>query len=304
MAEWNREKVDSSDLNNGNEWEQGDRVARQELNAIINAGLYAQDFAEHLADTPDTSEANNVGIPTVDFVDNPNATTGKPYKRFKFSNLKGNKGDKGDKGDVGTQWYNSSYYEAGFRPSVGYAAVIAKSTIDGNPVLNDYIFFVNWYGTIGRVALVSDTTVTITVQTSIEAYVNADELLDKIYPIGSIYMSVNNVSPANFLGGIWDSINDTFLLASGASYTAGDTGGEATHKLTIDEMPSHTHTMSAGTTDSTNHEHSTTNGANVVSICPTLAELGYNPLSNANGGNQSHNNMPPYLVVNIWKRIA
>lgn len=197
MAKWNREKVDSSDLNNGNEWEQGDRVARQELNAIINAGLYAQDFAEHLADTPDTSEANNVGIPTVDFVDNPNATTGKPYKRFKFSNLKGNKGDKGDKGDVGTQWYNSSYYEAGFRPSVGYVAVIAKSTIDGNPVLNDYIFFVNWYGTIGRVALVSDTTVTITVQTSIEAYVNADDALSttSINPVQNkvVTENINNI---------------------------------------------------------------------------------------------------------------
>lgn len=120
MAEWNREKVNPSDLNNGNEWEQGDRVARQELNAMVNAGLYAQDFAEHLADTPDTSEANNVGTPSVGFVDNPSATTEKPYKRLKFSNLKGEKGeqgeqgiqgekgDKGDKGDTGTSITNAT----------------------------------------------------------------------------------------------------------------------------------------------------------------------------------------------------
>lgn len=92
MAEWSRNKVNSSDLNNGNEFNSNDRVARQELNAIVNAGLYAQDFAEHLADTPDTSEVNNVGTPSVSFVDSPSATTDKPYKRFKFANLKGAQG--------------------------------------------------------------------------------------------------------------------------------------------------------------------------------------------------------------------
>ncbi len=93
MAEWSRNKVNSSDLNNGNEFNSNDRVARQELNAMVNAGLYAQDFAEHLADTPDTSEVNNVGTPSVSFVDSPSATTDKPYKRFKFSNLKGETGE-------------------------------------------------------------------------------------------------------------------------------------------------------------------------------------------------------------------
>ena len=101
MAEWNREKVNSSDLNNGNEYDKDSQVALQELNGMVNAGLYAQDFAEHLADTPDISEINGTGTASVSFVDNPSATTNKPYKRFKFSNLKGSKGDKGDKGDTG-----------------------------------------------------------------------------------------------------------------------------------------------------------------------------------------------------------
>lgn len=96
MAEWSREKVDPSDLNNGNEWEQGDRVARQELNAMVNAGLYTQDFAEHLADTPDTSDAGSIGTPSVTLIDN--VVNGITYKKFKFSNLKGEKGDKGDTG--------------------------------------------------------------------------------------------------------------------------------------------------------------------------------------------------------------
>lgn len=99
MAEWNRDKVNSSDLNNGNEYDKDSQVALQELNGMVNAGLYAQDFAEHLADTPDTSEANNVGTPSVKLVDN--VSNGIVYKKFKFSNLKGEKGDKGDKGDTG-----------------------------------------------------------------------------------------------------------------------------------------------------------------------------------------------------------
>ena len=131
-----------------------------------------------------------------------------------------------------------------------------------------------------------------------------NNIWSKIYPVGAIYISINSTSPASIFGGTWESIQGRFLLASGNGYTTGETGGEATHTLTINEMPSHTHTMSAGITNSTNHEHSAVNGTNVIAMCPTLAQRDYNPLSNANGGNQSHNNMPPYLVVNIWKRIA
>lgn len=96
MAEWSRNKINSSDLNNGNEFDSNDRVARQELNAMVNAGLYTQDFAEHLADTPDTSDAGSIGTPSVTLIDN--VVNGITYKKFKFSNLKGEKGDKGDTG--------------------------------------------------------------------------------------------------------------------------------------------------------------------------------------------------------------
>lgn len=98
---WSRKKVNSETLNNGNEYTKNNQFPIEALNGIVNSGLYSQDFVEHLADTPDVSEAGNVGTPTVTLVDNPNATTDKPYKRFKFANLKGAKGDKGDKGDRG-----------------------------------------------------------------------------------------------------------------------------------------------------------------------------------------------------------
>lgn len=82
-----------------------------------------------------------------------------------------------------------------------------------------------------------------------ETYIESSALIDLIYPIGSIYMSVNNVSPATFLGGTWSALGGQFLLGANATYTAGTTGGSATHTLTTAEMPSHGHTI--------NHTHTT-----------------------------------------------
>ena len=70
----------------------------------------------------------------------------------------------------------------------------------------------------------------------------AENIINLVYPVGSIYMSVNNVSPATFIGGTWEQLKDRFLLGAGSSYSAGSTGGAATHTLTTAQMPSHTHT--------------------------------------------------------------
>lgn len=94
--------------------------------------------------------------------------------------------------------------------------------------------------------------------------INTDDLktalIDIIYPIGSIYMSVNSVSPEVFLGGEWEQIKDTFLLSSGDSREVGVTGGEETHTLTTAEMPSHNHifTGSAVNTGENNVGHTHT----------------------------------------------
>lgn len=79
--------------------------------------------------------------------------------------------------------------------------------------------------------------------------------IDSIYPVGSIYMSVVNNSPANFIGGTWEQLKDRFLLAAGNSYANGATGGSATHTLTVNEMPSHTHTQNAHTHTQNAHSH-------------------------------------------------
>lgn len=49
----------------------------------------------------------------------------------------------------------------------------------------------------------------------IDSYVTKQELIDLIYPVGSIYISVNSVSPATLFGGTWEQIQDRFLLSAG-----------------------------------------------------------------------------------------
>ena len=66
-------------------------------------------------------------------------------------------------------------------------------------------------------------------------------VIDMVYPVGAIYMSVNSTNPASLFGGTWEQIKDRFLLSAGDSYSAGSTGGEAEHTLTYGEMPVHSH---------------------------------------------------------------
>ena len=86
------------------------------------------------------------------------------------------------------------------------------------------------------------------------------DLLNKVYPVGSIYMSVNNVSPAAFLGGTWQAIEQgRMLMAAGSSWQAGTTGGAAYHALTVQEMPAHDH--SATETAAGGHTHGASAGS-------------------------------------------
>lgn len=92
-----------------------------------------------------------------------------------------------------------------------------------------------------------------------------DNITDLVYPIGSIYMSVNSTNPGTlFAGTTWEQLKDRFLLGAGDTYSAGDTGGSASHTLTMDEMPSHNHTFTGSAVTSgdisANHTHTGTSG--------------------------------------------
>ena len=129
-----------------------------------------------------------------------------------------------------------------------------------------------------------------------------DYVWETLYPVGSIYISVNSTSPAELFGGTWEQIKDRFLLGASETYSSGSTGGEATHTLTVDEMPRHTHDIrtnsNAGNVEWTVQDHQS--NAKMESL---EWHWGGSSISYA-GGSQPHNNMPPYLAVYMWKRIS
>ena len=123
---------------------------------------------------------------------------------------------------------------------------------------------------------------------------------DLIYPIGAIYLSVSATNPATLFGGKWEQIKDRFLLAAGDTYAIGTTGGEATHKLTVAEMPSHKHDLRA---PSGNIAASGGGIGNEFVVSDTQGKS-LPKWTVAAGGNAAHNNMPPYIVVYVWKRVS
>ena len=183
-----------------------------------------------------------------------------------------------------------------------------------------------------------------------------------MYPVGSIYMSINSTDPSTFIGGTWERIQDTFLLAAGTNFSAGTSGGEINHTLNIDEIPSHEHTFTGSAVNSDSqgahtHTRGTMNITGTIRADPQTAWIrlrgggafsadtsaaiatggadsgttgntqatfnAANSWSGATssdgahthsitaegtissiGGGLSHNNMPPYLSVYVWKRTA
>ena len=135
--------------------------------------------------------------------------------------------------------------------------------------------------------------------------IDGTNVLLKVYPVGSIYMSVNNTNPGTLFGGTWEQIKDTFLLACGSTYEVGSTGGEATVSLQVNNLPPHDHTerlpesfrisANAGSggyvSDATNPKTPYAGGTYSSSV-----------KTGTTGGGQAHNNMPPYLAVYVWKR--
>ena len=127
------------------------------------------------------------------------------------------------------------------------------------------------------------------------------DYVDLIYPVGSIYMSVNATNPKDLFGGTWEQIQGRFLLGMSSSYPAGSQGGEAAHTLTANEMPNHTHQYidywTVAAASGTGRQAVKFNNNN---YSPESGGLS----TGSSGSGKPHNNMPPYLAVYIWKRTA
>ena len=135
--------------------------------------------------------------------------------------------------------------------------------------------------------------------------VGGKSLLDMVYPVGSIYLSVSGTDPQTLFGGTWVRLEDVFLLAAGAKHPAGSTGGEEEHALTEAENAPHKHAMAYGP-ESSGAATGFSYGIAAGSATNSAGGRGYasNLGTFSAGGGQPHNNMPPYLAVYTWKRTA
>lgn len=189
-----------------------------------------------------------------------------------------------------------------------------------------------------------------------------NRLAGQLYPVGSIYMNVNNVDPSTIFGGTWEKMPaGRMLVNSSDDFTLGQIGGEKEHRLTEDELAIHNHNLQTNISftvpNAGEHYHAIgtivdNNGAFITSDSnrsykngfklpedkywtgwngsnhgndryPKTDNEGYNLFTSINkqsdtssvdkdinvntnniGKNQPHNNMPPYIVVNMWKRIG
>lgn len=154
-------------------------------------------------------------------------------------------------------------------------------------------------------------------------------VLDMFFPVGSIYMSVladTKFNPNTAFGGTWEKIQNRFLYGAG-SKAIGATGGAETVTLTLEQMPTHSHArggiqIKGAIGDSGNQVISggtsgafSSNSANVAKIARGASgtiinklnftgSSGWSGNSESQGNSKSHENMPPYIVVTIWKRTA
>lgn len=130
-------------------------------------------------------------------------------------------------------------------------------------------------------------------------------ILEATYPVGAVYMSASATNPKTLFGfGTWARIQDCFLLAAGSAYSAGSTGGEATHTLTVDEMPSHRHDFRFQYSNTTHVNGSTSWQLTKETTGDFTSGDSSEMYVQTNGGGAAHNNMPPYLAVYVWKRTA
>ena len=128
------------------------------------------------------------------------------------------------------------------------------------------------------------------------------DIVNHIYPVGSIFLSFTNVNPSvRFTGTSWVQVSQgRFVVGVGTGndgiqnkvFAAGNNTGEYEHQLTIEEMPGHTHTVD-----------------NIVLVGGYQGSGGGlvgrgSANSGSTGGSQAHNNTPPGFGLYVWQRTV
>jgi hypothetical protein len=123
------------------------------------------------------------------------------------------------------------------------------------------------------------------------------DLLRAMWPIGAIYLSVNNTDPSTTIGGAWTAFAPgRFLLGAGGAWAVGFPGGSSTVALTEANLPAHTHTYNSPTYEKRPTWQTWNDPVSSPGAVPTQ--------TGACGSGVAHDNMPPYLVVYMWQRTG
>ena len=158
-----------------------------------------------------------------------------------------------------------------------------------------------------------------------DEYITKSQLLELLYPIGSLYVSMNNTNPNTVLGiGAWTQITDRFLYCANSS---GTNGGNSTATLTVDNLPSHNHTFTGDTATGSVKNHHATGLLNSTDVATGVFQTGEDvrvalqstetqrgnginfsmtptgTISNTGNG-EAFSIMPPYTTVYAWHRTA
>ena len=139
-------------------------------------------------------------------------------------------------------------------------------------------------------------------------------ILLQAYPVGSIYMSVNDIDPGRLFGGAWERIKDRFLLGAGGTYSAGASGGSTAHDHGLENgFAKFGANVGAGFTYIDRNENTTSwkpshynNGDLRFSEWGYDSDHNYTIAAGVRLGGKTNDTsaLPPYLAVYMWKRVA
>lgn len=122
-----------------------------------------------------------------------------------------------------------------------------------------------------------------------------------IYPVGSIYMSLNQADPSTLFGGTWERIQDKFLLAASSSRAAGSEGGAETHKH-VSPVGYNASNKAFGVSYALGSTNVAISGA--MAATGNTASVGSGAYTWTLPSTSQESNIPPYLAVYVWKRTA
>lgn len=128
------------------------------------------------------------------------------------------------------------------------------------------------------------------------------KLLSEVFPINKVEVFFDAEDHSNFLGFNWEMISQgkmpIGLNTSDTDFNLiGKIGGEKEVTLTVEQIPPHDHK------DGKINDGITANNGSKSAVIVHKSESGTIPTTKTGGG-QPHNNMPPYIVMAFWRRVA